>query len=151
MLRRLVSGGGAGLMATVPMSGVIWGANRLGIYRNSPPPDAVSARLVQRVSGRQPAGGPPQRVLTIASHAGFGAGAGALYGASAQGWPPSVETGVLFGLALWLVSYRGWIPTLGLMPPPEQDAQGRTMTMIAAHLVYGATLGWMARRFQSSS
>jgi uncharacterized membrane protein YagU involved in acid resistance len=62
-----------------------------------------------------------------------------------------VGTGALYGLALWLVSYQGWIPALGLLPPPEQDAQGRTMAMIAAHLVYGAMLGWMARRFQSSS
>jgi uncharacterized membrane protein YagU involved in acid resistance len=90
-------------------------------------------------------------VLTTASHAGFGAGAGALYGATAWVWPPSVWTGVLFGLAVWLVSYRGWIPALGLMPPPEQDAQGRTVTTAAAHVVYGATLGSMARRFQSSS
>jgi uncharacterized membrane protein YagU involved in acid resistance len=145
MLRQLMTGGVAGAVATLPMSGLIWGTKRLGLYHSSPPPDAVSRRLTQRLTGEHPAGG-TQRALTTLSHVGFGAGAGAAYGATSSVWPSSAWTGAAFGLVIWLISYKGWLPALGLMPPPEDDERGRTVTLAAAHVVYGATLGLVNRR-----
>jgi uncharacterized membrane protein YagU involved in acid resistance len=127
------------------MSGVIWGTRHLGVYRSSTPPNAVAARLTQRLMGKHPAGG-AQKALTTLSHVGFGAAAGAAYGATSRVRPPSAWTGALFGLAIWVVSYKGWIPALGVMPPPEDDERGRTLTMAAANVVYGATLGMLSRR-----
>ena len=36
-------------------------------------------------------------------------------------------------------------PALGILPPPEDDRPGRPAVMIAAHIVYGLTLGWLIR------
>lgn len=44
----------------------------------------------------------------------------------------------------WLVNYGGWIPVLGILPPPHRDRTDRQATMIVAHLVYGAVLGALA-------
>jgi len=38
------------------------------------------------------------------------------------------------------VNYAGWIPKVGIMPPPSRDRMGRPTSMILAHVVYGATL-----------
>lgn len=146
MLRPMVIGGVAGTLATLPMSGLIWSARRLGLYHRSPAPEAVATRLAQRVTGKRAATAPQRRLLTSLTHVGFGSGAGALYGTTARLRPPSVWTGMLFGLALWLISYKGWIPALGLLPAPEDDEQGHAVTMVAAHLVYGGTLGLVTRR-----
>jgi hypothetical protein len=39
--------------------------------------------------------------------------------------------------------YAGLAPKLRLIPPPSQDCPGRQITTCAAHLVVGATLGWL--------
>lgn len=49
------------------------------------------------------------------------------------------------GLAIWLVSYFGWIPALRTLAPPSEDRPGRAWTMFAAHVVYGATLSALWR------
>jgi hypothetical protein len=59
--------------------------------------------------------------------------------------PPAAD-GAAWGLVVWLVNYAGWLPKLGLMPAPEHDKPGRPAAMIAAHLVYGATLGALLGR-----
>jgi hypothetical protein len=146
MLRQLAAGGISGAVATLPMSALIWGAKRVGIYRSKPAPEAVSTRFAHRLIGRHARETPQRQVLTSLSHVGFGSGAGAMYGATAEVRRPSIWTGMLFGLAIWFVSYKGWLPALRLMPPPEHDEQGRTLTMVTAHLVYGAALGLVGGR-----
>jgi len=58
---------------------------------------------------------------------------------------PGAILGVLFALGIYGVSYKGWIPALGFLPPPEDDRPGRPAVMIAALIVYGLTLGWLIR------
>jgi len=48
---------------------------------------------------------------------------------------------VLAASLVWFVSYQGWVPALGLLPPAHRDRPGRPATMLIAHWVYGATLG----------
>jgi hypothetical protein len=141
MLRRLCEGGVAGALATLLMSAVVWGCRRLGIYHQKPPPETISERLLGRIGIRHAVPKRWRRVLTAMQHTGFGAGGGALYGLLARIVPPGAPTGTLFGLLIWLVSYKGWVPAAGLMPPPEGDERGRQVTMVAAHVVYGASLG----------
>jgi hypothetical protein len=146
MLRQLAAGGLGGAVATLPMSALIWGAKRAGMYRSKPAPEAVASRFTRRFTGRHARATPQRQLLTSLSHVGFGSGAGAVYGATAEVRRPSIWTGMLFGLVVWFVSYKGWLPALRLMPPPEHDEQGRTLTMVTAHLVYGAALGLVSGR-----
>ena len=89
--------------------------------------------------------------LTLAAHVGYGTTVGALYGPLSQRVKgPAVVKGMGYGVVVWAVSYLGLLPALGLMRPATQHAPQRNALMIAAHLVWGATLGlltamWMPR------
>lgn len=86
--------------------------------------------------------------LTAVNHLAFGASGGAAFAVLATCVPPGpsrVVTGAAFGLTVWLASYQGWIPALDILPPASRDQRGRRRTMIAAHVVYGATLGALLR------
>ena len=56
----------------------------------------------------------------------------------------AASVGALYATGIWLVSYQGWVPALGIMPPASRDRRGRVATMLAAHWVYGAALGVLA-------
>ncbi len=54
-----------------------------------------------------------------------------------------VPVGLAYGAAIWGVSYMGWVPALGIMPPADRDRRDRQTVMLAAHLVYGTALAVM--------
>ena len=58
---------------------------------------------------------------------------------------PTILYGVCFGLAVWAVSYQGWIPKLGILPAAHRDRPGRRRTMVVGHVLYGAVLGLVAK------
>jgi hypothetical protein len=82
-------------------------------------------------------------VLAPFAHLAFGGAAGALYGLirSRIRRLPGPVLGAGFGLAVWTISYAGWIPAAGILPPPHEDRPGRPIVMVGAHLVYGGVLG----------
>ena len=57
-------------------------------------------------------------------------------------------TGTVFGAVVWLAGYEGWLPAMDILPPAHKDRPGRAANVFIAHLVYGWTLGWAARRFR---
>ena len=79
---------------------------------------------------------------TLAAHFGYGAAAGAAYipFAGKSGLAPAAE-GALFGLAVWGGSYLGVMPATGLYSSAKDEPAARNALMIAAHLVWGASLG----------
>lgn len=79
----------------------------------------------------------------LQGHLGFGASVGALYGAAASLRPglAGPASGVAAGLSVWGASYAGWVPALGLLPPPDADRPGRPTAMVASHVAFGAALG----------
>jgi hypothetical protein len=121
--------------------------------QGEPPPKKITRKMVQAAVGE-----PPPRsallLLTAAAHLAYGVGAGTAFAVLRRKFGskrrPMLE-GTLFGLGIWLLSYKGWLPAVGLMPPPERDQPGRTVTTAAAHLVYGAVLGAGTRRMETFS
>jgi hypothetical protein len=82
--------------------------------------------------------------LATLLHFGFGAAAGAVFGVGASGVRRiglASAIGVVYGTALYMVSYLGWVPALDIMPTATQDRPGRSITMLVAHWIYGASLG----------
>ena len=55
---------------------------------------------------------------------------------------------MIYATGIWLVSYQGWVPALGIMAPASRDRRGRVVTMLAAHWVYGAALGGLVTLFR---
>jgi Family of unknown function (DUF6789) len=137
-VRRTAVGGLGGAAATTVMTGWMALGQLTGPHGEQPP-----KRLVRRLARR--AGLPARRhgrgtlVASAAAHLGFGTSCGALYGAAVP--RSSAPRGMAFALAVWAASYAGWIPALGLLPPPGKDNPRRTWTILTAHVVYGAVLG----------
>jgi uncharacterized membrane protein YagU involved in acid resistance len=114
------------------------GAKRAG-FVGGMPPEKITAKMLDRAgighSGAQ------QDALATLLHFGFGATAGAMFGVVApRPLLVRVPAGLTYGAAIWGVSYMGWVPALGIMPPAERDRRDRQAVMLAAHLIYGSAL-----------
>ena len=148
-MRSLLRGAVAGTVATGLMSGLMLGASRLGITGELPP-EKIASKLLNRAHINRRKG--QQDATASLLHVAFGAGAGAAFGVVAPRVPvPSLPLGMAYGLGIWGVSYMGWIPGLGIMPPADRDRPGRQAVMFAAHLIYGAALGALARRVANTA
>jgi hypothetical protein len=137
-----------GAAATLAMSSIMFAAQRAGWLGELPPRKITRFALRRTHSGttsRQAKDG-----LGALAHLAFGAGAGSLFeSAFTRGGLPSGSgpvAGAAFGAAVWLVSYGGWVPALGILPPPHRDQPRRQVGMLVAHLVYGVVLGALAER-----
>jgi hypothetical protein len=132
----------AGFVGTVTMSAAMLAARNSGLMGRLPPERIThktlfGSRLRHRAS-------PQKDAMATLLHFGFGAGAGALFTVLHRRLRPPISPllqGIVFGSAVWFVSYMGWAPALGLMPPPYRDRPDRQLVMVLAHWIYGATLG----------
>ena len=131
----LLRGAAAGTLATGAMSAVMLG---LGQKMGEQPPDAIVQRAAL-AAGKRPSE-PTADLLATLAHVAFGAGVGAAYALLPRRLPP-VARGVATALAVYVVSYEGWVPALGILPPATQDRPQRQRVMLLAHVVYGAVLG----------
>jgi len=130
-------------MATVGMSALMLAAQRAGLMGELPPKKVTQASL-EAAGIAEHVDEATTNALTAAAHFGFGAAAGALFAVLRRWIPlpiPAAAVGVVYGTFVWAVSYFGWVPALGIMPAPPDDRPGRPQSMLAAHWVYGATLG----------
>jgi hypothetical protein len=136
-MRRLLIGAIAGFAATAPMSAVI-GLGRLLRLLWTPPPKQITSTAVERVGVDPDESSEEFTAGWLAAHFLYGAAAGALYSLARPALPGSIaQKGLIFGGAVWGVSYLGFIPALGLYPWPQDDSRTRMAVMIAAHAVYG--------------
>jgi hypothetical protein len=147
-LRSAAVGAAAGAAATVPMSAVMWVSQRAGWMPVQPPRKVTEAALdaVDAHPSEE-----AQEGLSVVSHFLFGAAAGTLFSVVTRGLPrpaSGVPAGILYGVAVWFVSYQGWVPALKIMPPASEDRPARRITMVAAHLIFGATLAGLLRRWR---
>jgi hypothetical protein len=99
-------------------------------------PAKVARRISEGVFGHEIS---PQRIplLTHGMHWGYGTGWGALYGI-AQGSVDAapLRHGLLFGTAVWAMSYVQLVP-MGLYEPPWKYAPKEIATEVSYHLAYG--------------
>lgn len=143
-MEALTRGAAAGAVATAAMSALMLAAGRAGLMGRQPP------EAIVRQAGALTAGEPRGRLadaLAAVAHLGFGAGTGVAYALL----PPSgrpVLRGAAVGELVYAVSYAGWVPALGALPPADRDRPPRQVTMAAAHLVYGAVLGALDDRWR---
>lgn len=133
----------AGAVATLAHTAVMFVLHpRLPHARRQPlPPLAITSEIAQRTGVETAQRGAGLKVATIASHFGFGAAAGSLYGpVEARLRGDRTLIGVGYGLAVWALSYLGWIPALRILPPATQHSAQRNVMMILAHVAWGAAL-----------
>ncbi|GLK14590.1 hypothetical protein GCM10017600_80020 [Streptosporangium carneum] len=126
----------SGVLATAVMSTVMLAGDRAGLMPDQPP--RRIARAFMPGHRHRPKRG--EGVLGAISHFGFGGVCGALFALPWEGRRAPLTVGVGYGLAIWLVSYQGWVPALGILPPISSDRPGRPVVMAAGHVVYGVVL-----------
>ena len=140
----------AGFFATIPMTLAMKAMHsQLPAEERYPLPPRLIVENAEDAAGvKEELDEKEERRLTLVSHFAYGAGAGALYSASLKALDaePSAANGVAYGLGVWSLSYLGMLPALGLLAPATEHPARRNALMITAHVVWGASLGWAARR-----
>ncbi len=150
-MRTVLEGAGAGAVATGAMSIPMLIAQRQGSMGTQPPERVVEE--AEGETGKTLSEGEENLAASLA-HLAFGMGSGATFALlhRALRLPvPTVVQGTGFAVAVWALSYRGWIPRLGVLPPPERDRSDRQRTMVAVHVVFGAVLGAVEHRLADRS
>jgi hypothetical protein len=145
-LKRAASGAVWGLIATLPMSAIMLVGQQLGWMRKQPP-ELLTEEALARTDLLEGKTVEAVHAFAVANHFVFGAAGGALY-ALLRGvvpMPGAVPTGIAFGLGIWAASYRGWIPAMNILPAEQHPGRRGTLVMVAAHSVYGATVGALDR------
>ena len=154
-MNRILLGALAGLAATGPMTlAMKLMHEQLPSEERYPlPPRQVTEGLAEKAGVNEELGEEERRAATWASHFGYGAACGALYGALAGGRLDAnpVLAGVGFGVAVWAGSYLGWLPAAGILSPATEHPARRNALMIAAHVVWGATTGVVLERLSDAA
>jgi uncharacterized membrane protein YagU involved in acid resistance len=128
---RLVVGAIAGVVGTMAMTSAM---RRL--HEKLPEKERYPLTPRELVDSTVEAEEEKARELTTLSHFAYGAACGALV-AAANSYPRGRD-GAAAGVAVWLASYMGWIPALGLLKPATRHPTRRNLLMIGVHLVWGA-------------
>ena len=134
---RLLIGGIAGFVGTLTMTSVMArGHRRLPEEDRYPltPREIVDSTLEKASFA---IGNDAAKDATLAAHFLYGAACGALIAAADP--RPSEGKGAAAGAGVWLGSYLGWIPGVGILKPATEHPWRRNLLMIGAHLVWGAT------------
>src|ERR687893_984776 len=139
-MRTLARGALAGLAATVPMTVVI-GAGRAAGLMGTPPPVEITENIVEQAGEDPDRQSPEFQAGWLAAHVGYGAACGVMFSAIRPMLPRSdLVAGLLYGGAVWGVSYVSLMPSLNLYPSAQDDSNQRQVVMIAAHAVFGKAL-----------
>ena len=151
----LITGAVAGLLATIPMTLAMKAMHeQLPAEEKYPLPPRLIVENAEEAAGvEDKLEEKDEQSLTLVSHFAYGSAAGAAYGAAlnAVDARPNAMNGVAYGLGVWTASYLGLLPALGLLAPATEHPARRNAVMIAAHIVWGASLGWTAGHLNGSN
>lgn len=141
----------AGFTATIPMTAFMEAMHKAlpdHEQYHLPPRQIVDNALDK--AGLEQAGEQDRFGMALAAHFAFGTLAGSAYGPIARTRPSHpVLSGIGFGLMVWASQYLGTLPALGLHEPATEHPARRNALMIAAHVIWGGTLGYLAARLTS--
>ena len=145
LLLRLLVGALGGLSATGPMTIVMILLHRIlpARHKYSLPPREITVHRALRALRPDGGADPDARAaLTLVNHFGYGAMAATLYSLIEGGIPlPAVLKGPIFGAMVWVVSYLGLLPAVGILEPATEHPPSRNFLMIAVHLIWGLVVG----------
>lgn len=139
----------AGMIATLPMTLFMLLMGRIlpKWQHYNLPPEALTDELAERAGVKEHLDKPKRVATALMAHVGYGATTGMLYPLFAKNVSfPSIIKGIVFGLGVWAVSYLGLLPALQMKTTAQQEPLQRNLLMIAAHIIWGATLGITEQR-----
>jgi hypothetical protein len=135
---RLIAGAIGGIVGTAAMTmamrrihGALPPAERYPL-----PPREITERVVPGLAENDAVD------LTVLNHFGFGAVTGALMSGVRA---PGPAGGSLWGVAVWLASYFGWVPAARILRPAASHPARRNALMVLVHLVWGSVAAITAK------
>jgi hypothetical protein len=135
----------AGFLATAPMTIGMMAMHRAlpPDHKDPLPPRQITDNAAAR-AGVNLGDEDTRNAAALGAHFAYGASVGAMYGpiAGSTSLPSAVE-GMLYGIAVWGGSYLGILPSAGLYRSADDEPAPRNAMIIAAHLIWGASLGVM--------
>lgn len=150
---KILFGATAGLIATAPMSiSMLIGWRLLPKHEKYHlPPRLIIEKILEKVEIENHLSEKELVALTVLSHFGYDALSGALYTLFDHKLRMhSALKGALTGVAIWLGSYLGWLPAMGILPPATRHPGRRNLMMILAHVIWGVTLGEVTRKLTAN-
>jgi uncharacterized membrane protein YagU involved in acid resistance len=113
------------------------------------PPRRITMAVAKKLGAKKHLDEQHRTGLTLLAHFGYGATMGALFGLVApRHLSRSIPAGIGYGLLVWAGSYLGLLPAMDLHRPATREPDERNGLMIAAHVVWGATIGALAPLMQ---
>lgn len=110
--------------------------------RYSLPPREITLHLAESLDVHKRLGPEARAMLTLVNHFGYGAMAAALYSIVEERVPAHfLVKGPLFGAIVWLVSYLGLLPAVGILEPATKHPPSRNLLMLVVHLIWGFVVG----------
>jgi uncharacterized membrane protein YagU involved in acid resistance len=152
-MNKYLAGATAGLLATIPMTLAMQLLHRrLPREQQYPlPPYEITMKMAGKADLAKSMPPSQRTAATLTAHFGFGALAGALYPLAADRLhSPAWLNGAAYGVAVWGVSYLGWVPALRLLRPAAFHPKERVRLMILAHLVWGPATAELTRLLAKS-
>ncbi len=134
----------AGFVATVPMTLFMLLMQRLlpRWQQYALPPERITNELGERADVAKHMDEQERVGAALVSHFSYGTAMGYLYTPFAQKVAlPSALKGAIFGLIVWIGSYLGLVPALKMSEAAPLQPVRRNLLMIAAHLIWGISLG----------
>jgi uncharacterized membrane protein YagU involved in acid resistance len=147
-LSELLCGTAAGVAATYPMTVLMESLDGFDIGRpqSELPPRIITDEVVHTFAHEQP----PESVTSPATkiaHYTYGGLVGTLFPfVDRVGCESRLANGVAYGLGVWAASYCGLLPLLGSSARATNRPARVNAIMIAAHVVWGASLAQLTDR-----
>jgi uncharacterized membrane protein YagU involved in acid resistance len=144
VLLRVLVGALGGVSATGPMTiGMVWLHRQLpSRYRYSLPPREITMQAMEALGLHKKLGPDARATVTLINHFGYGAIAAVIYSLAERQMPlGAFIKGPIFGAVVWLVSYLGLLPALGVLDPATKHPSSRNALMFVVHLVWGLFVG----------
>jgi uncharacterized membrane protein YagU involved in acid resistance len=150
----LLQGALAGFVATLPMTLFMLAMHQLlpKWQQYALPPEKITDEMAERADVKKHMDKPQRVGAALVAHFGYGTTMGVIYSMTVRRLPlPAVPKGILWGLIVWVGSYFGISPALGIAESGYSEPWRRNLLMIAAHVVWGASLGAIAHRATASA
>lgn len=151
IVRRSLNGAAAGFLATFPMNVAMLGIRKaLPLFQHHTlPPYRISKKIFRKFKLVAPWEIKKKKILTKVSHFGYGAAGGVAYStfANKSDLSPAIK-GTVFGLAVWIGSYFGWLPATKILTPDMEHPKRHGM-MAVSHIVWGTSIAYIFDRLES--
>ena len=151
-MKSLARGALAGLAGTALMTAAMLPLKKASMSPGKVAPRQIADKLLNKLGLRDYLSPPAFEASWMALHFGYGTASGVAYALvqKAIGRERPVVEGLVFGTALWAAGYCGWLPLMGLYPPPTRLPRRKVaVELVGSHLVYGVSTAQAHRAFRS--